>query len=142
MGWWSTDVLGGDPPLDAICVIEDKVGMGNLYPPASLSADERSALAKVLTEEVSSELFDEFTVDFVSIQVLGVMIMASGGEMTDRVRAGVINAAGEDEWAKEDSERRAVMDQLTEAVSGYSSGVPTDTAHQGLFEVIADHLAK
>jgi hypothetical protein len=140
MGWWSTDVLGGDPPLDMLGVIEDQLGVSDLYPLAALSEAQRTELVAVLDPRTVDALVVELAGaagdNGIGLQVLAAVVMAAGAAMGETLREAALRAARDDEWASEDEERRESMDDLAKAAREYQDGEPVVLAHTGLFEKI------
>lgn len=138
MGWWSTDILGGDPPLDALCEIEHIVGIEDLYPLDMWDDNQRAQLPALINEH-RSELLTYAASDTVAGQVVGVFLLAAGASLDDNERTIICDAARNDEWARENVDRAHAVTALGTAVENYD-GTPTVWHQAGLFETIADHL--
>jgi hypothetical protein len=168
MGWWGCGVMEGDTPLDAEGDILDLLGDvhaertgGEKLDPYSDEADNIAydapehpinKLYALLKEDgVSADVFNRLNTflkegkydgDDICIyrQVLGEMIVCSGGILPDDVKAGCIAAAKDDDWAGGDSERKAAMKQYIKRLKGYT-GTALPAESQGLFDKINDHIA-
>lgn len=138
MGWWSTGIMGGDTPYDFkdeiydICGIEEfGESSRNLIPKETFLNN----LPKILEYIGASEYDQE-----IGYQVLGVMMMEAGVEISPELKATMIEAAENDEWASEDEERRAAMRQFIMFLDVYDGSKPVVIRTPGLFETIAKHL--
>lgn len=149
MGWWSKDIMGGDSPLDfedeifGICAVTKFPDDFNFDEdtPAELKKEdfERNlpAILEMLRKQENDDFYDEFAIGF---QVLGVLMMKAGAPISDELKAEIRAASETDSWAKEDPERKEIVDGFHKALEAYD-GNPIIIKSRGLFEVIADHLA-
>ena len=147
MGWWSTSPLGGDQPLDTLCELEGVLGVSNLYPLEAISARKRKKVQKNWDwEEVSDWLFGEpeedgsYIVEFIPAHVVVCVGLACGVEFTDYHKEFFTEMIDEDEWAKEDEERKRSMDALKEALLNYEEGIPTFVDNPGLIESLIEKV--
>lgn len=141
--------IGGDSPLDfeddifGICVVNkfpEDFNLGEDKPVELTKKDFEMHLPKILEhlrKQENDEFYDEFAIGF---QVLGVLMMKCGAPISDELKAEIIQASETDSWAKEDAERKTIVDGFHEAIRSYN-GKPIIIRSRGLFEVIADHLA-
>jgi hypothetical protein len=140
MGWWSTGIMAGDSPLDwedeiyGLCGVEkwqeDSDKMVKI--PKSILEVNTPKIVRVIERESGWE-------KQIAYQVLGVMLMRSGCEIEEALKADIISAAHLDEWATEDGERRKSCDEFVTRLKSYG-GKPTETPSKGLFEVFAEAI--
>lgn len=138
MGWWSKGILGGDLPYDfkdeiyAICEVEE------------FGESDRNIIPKETFEDKLPEILEyiEETGDDVEIgyQVLGVMMMEACASISDDLKETMIDAARNDDWASEDDERRAAMDEFIKSLESYDASKKIVIRTPGLFETIAKHI--
>lgn len=157
MGWWATDVLGGDAPLDVLANLERVLGLeaedgsgSALYPLDQLDPAQRDK-ARVafeaqpdafvsynfLAEQISGGYQPDY---WIAVQVMATVVMAVGARMSDHLKALALRAADNDPWLAnqpDDFERAESIQAYRQAVSDYV-GTPVVLGHQGLFEVIAE----
>jgi hypothetical protein len=154
MGWWGTNVMEGDTPMDSECDINDVIGdihaektNGERFDPYEDGGEE--IVQAVLKQEGSAERIlasiianttegDEYR--HISLQVLGEMIVCYGGLMPDSVRAAAIKGAEDDEWAACDEERKQSMNVYIERIRKYD-GTALEPVSQGLFGKIEEAFA-
>lgn len=146
MGWWATDILGGDTPLDYVCAIEDILGVEDLYPYSRLAGragDLRARLDGGGLEQIFTSLISRVGDGWdrsVATQVTAGLVMAVGAQLPEPYKAAAVVAGQRDEWAAEDSERKASIDAYLAALAEYAPPAPTVLTTTGLFEKIAQHL--
>lgn len=152
MGWWSTTIMGGDTPLDFKSDFYDKAGVDQFSP---LTPKDKEALSGLQDHFVGSGMDDllntwgcgesngEFYIDHKSIgfQVLAVILMSVGTEIKPEMKALMLEWIPQDEWAKEDSERKGHIDKLLKTLNEYT-GEPTTVPEKGLFDVWRDKLGQ
>lgn len=137
MGWWSTDIMGGDKPLDfedsiyEICKVEK-------FP-------EEGGIAKIPSKTLMEHLTEimnmiEKADDVIGYQVLAVLIMNAGAPISEDTRRKIYEACDNDDWAKGDSDRRDSIINLKNAVMAYDGKTPIVITSKGLFEVMAEKL--
>lgn len=120
MGWFSKHIMGGDESYDAKSKFLHVIGIKDYedekeIDPVALESNQH----KMLSLSTSS----------VETQVLGLILMAYGAKMSDRVRAAVLSACDHDEWSKEDLERRILVSEFRDIVESYGADgkyVPTE----------------
>jgi hypothetical protein len=140
MGWWSTSIMGGDSPLDwedeiyALSGVEkwqeDSDKMAKI-PKGKLEAN-LPKIIKVIERESGWE-------KQIAYQVLGVMLMRSGCEIKETLKANIVSAAHLDDWAQEDTGRRKDCEDFANKIKAYI-GKPTEVKSKGLFEVFAEAI--
>ena len=141
MGWWSTDIMGGDTPLDykdefyGICKIDQfPEEEGEVKIPAELLEEHLDEIIAFLDENKWGEVG-------IGYQVLAVMMMEAGANISKDLRFEIINACNEDEWAKEDEDRQRSILGLLGALDAYDNKNPIVLKSKGLFETMFDKLA-
>lgn len=144
MGWWSTDILGGDTPLDW----EDE-----FYGIARVDKFDGSAKGKI--NYIPKEILEKKQFEYADLidastkwmepdigyQVLAVMMMRAGASIDPEVKGKMVTAALGDQWASEDSEREKTMQGLVKALSQYDGKTPILIKSRGLFQVMAENLS-
>jgi hypothetical protein len=140
MGWWSTDILGGDTPYDIvsrifeICDIEqyeeDKPGQNLLNDKAiQENLDEITNYLDMLGEDKS-----------IGYQVLAVLMMECGATISKDLKFEMIYACNEDEWAQTNEERQKSILGLLTTLEAYDNSKPIAVKSKGLLEVIYKSL--
>lgn len=140
MGWWSTDIMGGDTPLD----FEDA-----FYEIAGVEKFPESGGKTKLNKETVEKNFDRFTdvvhkcsyEQEIGWQVLAVVALSAGINIPVVAIAEMKQACMNDQWATEDNERRITIDSLLNSLNTYD-GTPIIINSRGLFEVMAQKLGK
>lgn len=145
MGWWGFNVMEGDPALDAKDAIQKMVlgryvGLDGKKRDAdlasvALSLTEPHYVTKALALAEGREEAD------IAVQVLGHMVMASGGDIApfkDRLLA----AIDADEWAGESFDRANAMKAFRSKVETYVEDMPVRFGDKGLLEAVAEHNSK
>jgi len=135
MGWWSTDIMGGDSPLD----VEDtffEIAQVQKFPMsggiATLSKEAVEKNMKAFIAEVKRHADYQPEIAW---QVLAVAVLHSGAKLTKTVKTKMIDACDNDEWSLESRERRESVSSLKKALLQYT-GTPIQINSKGLFEVI------
>jgi 8-oxo-dGTP diphosphatase len=124
--------MGGDTPMDWEANLCEMAGghydddEGHVYTREQLEANLDKLLAHVAGSEHDPHI---------GLQVLGVMALGVGAELSAKVRTAIIAAAETDPWAAEDDrERRAHMQDLIEKVKAHRAGEKTTVPSKGLIE--------
>lgn len=141
MGWWGTDVMAGDQPLDQLAMISDYCvvefdsqndsGLGGYLSSYAFTAENVNDFRAATLSAIGKIRDDETR--FISYQVFGVVIMAVGAEMPWDVKNQIAAAASMDAWAAEgDEERIAHMRSYLKMVEAYD-GTPTPYEGKVLF---------
>jgi hypothetical protein len=148
MGWWSDDVMGGDTPLDIESFIYDAVGI-NKYPEDSdeevripSDAFDYKKIVKFLKDRDGDDYWLKGDTGNIFHQVLGILMMESGAPINKTLKAKMIKAAQQDEWANEDGgdeDRKDKMDAFITKVKNYD-GTSTIIKSKGLMETMADAI--
>ncbi len=138
MGWWSCTVMGGDEPLDDLSIFGDECCI-------NFDAEEDESLhGWAFTREMVEGNIDKLVKaagnDAIMWHVLGVIIMWTGAEMSDRIRKMVIKAANGDPWANEEgwsSERGKHVEAFVKTVEGYKPGARVEVDYESLWDNFA-----
>lgn len=145
MGWWSHTVLGGDPPLDIIAVMEEKLKHYDvevdLYPTTELRfEDEFHSLKQLLLTTDWKEIFGErgYFTDEITYTVFASVYMAIGIPVPDDLTAKAIQEAQNDEWAESNETRKLYMDAFIDALRNYDASQPMFERTEGLFHKLFD----
>lgn len=151
MGWWSSDIMGGDSPLDIQAEIYDLVGKEQ-FPEGS------NEEVKLTAEDFNShpELFDKMKDmqkiwgcdEEIIMQVFAYLLMKAGGTMSDEVRAETTQACDNDYWAygneadgeEGDDERREHIEKLKAHIESYRNEPANLEEDKGLFSKLAEHM--
>jgi len=128
MGWWSTNINGGDTPMDIEGALCDFMGLDQ-------EADDFDGVVesgKLTTEVVyaflgnkgskiikSMHKSDELSILY---SVLGELLMEAGATINEEFRALIIEHANTDTWAEESPERRVIIEEFCEAMESYTDG--------------------
>jgi hypothetical protein len=141
MGWWSKTIMGGDSPLDFednfyhICKVEKwpegKRGM------APLPKNAIESNLNLLIDDINRE---EGWYQQIGYQVLAVKMLQVGCEISEGLKAKMIQTCNEDEWAQEDAEREKHCKGLARKLKAHTN-VPTEVESKGLLEVFAEKIA-
>jgi len=115
MGWWSKDIMGGDSPLDLECVIYEALDVP-FDTPLPNEVDLELLLKKVKENDPYWIQGEE---SYLLYQVLGVLMMKYGCPIPEHLKNEMIVAAKNDEWAKEDQERKEVMNNFINILEQY-----------------------
>jgi len=157
MGWWSKDILGGDTPLDMIWSFEKQFNTESLYPLENWSGYTRTKVKQSIENDKKgfwkavkhAEEMAGYEGTQIALQVAAVLWLNSGAKMDGLHMGAFIKAAQEDKWAKEDEERKAVMDNLIENIKNYyeaqqkgMTDVFITVSSEGLLEKIDKHICK
>ena len=144
MGWWSTDILGGDTPLDW----EDEFyGISKVDKFDGAKKGKVNYIPKDVLEQRQFEFSDllDASINYmepdIGYQVLAVMMMRAGASIDPVVKGKMVAAALGDQWAKEDSEREETIHGLVKALGQYDGQTPILIKSRGLFEVMAENLS-
>lgn len=155
MGWWSYDVLGGDPALDALGDTAEACGVG--YNSMSDEYEEKETyygynFNKVkeqlktvkdienLIKKCSYAFKDEYREE-IDYQVLGLVLMSVGNKIPKKNKDKIIKSIKKDEWAKECTERKETMDNYLKVMESYiGKDIPVILNQKGLFESLNEHL--
>jgi hypothetical protein len=156
MGWWSTDILGGDSPLDWQSVLykgldipyfddeHTKVGthdgLGEIKP-SDINRAKQNELIDFIKQETQGQIdrWGESDDRSIAMQVLSLMIMKSGAKTTKKNKKELIKWIRLDEWATEEHEREEHISDLVDAINKYD-GTPMKYKGKGLFQQIAERI--
>ena len=135
MGWWSSDILGGDTPLDAVGELEKTVGWDydkrggfiystNLAEQANKCVTGKTNWAKVqrLVRKMSEAKYEMSNGSVLAvIHVLMAIHAPITGEMAKIAR----DAVGQDEWGREGDQRRlAALEDFRVRLDACADGKP------------------
>lgn len=144
MGWWSKDIMGGDSPLDmkdeifGICEVDEFPEDDSIVSLKKSDFEKNEEkIIEFLRKQKNNPYYDERAIGF---QVLGVLMMKAGATISEELKAEILENSKTDSWAKEDDERKAIVDNFHQALEQYN-GTPVEIRSKGLFEVINDHLS-
>lgn len=138
MGWWSTEINGGDTSMDVEGILASFMGLDE-------EADDYDGVVesgKLTTEVVQAFLYVECTdgghgfadrmiengEGSILYTVLGALLMEAGAEIPKDFRTEIIQQAYLDRWAANNEERGVVIEEFIETLENYVDGTPTDLA--------------
>jgi len=142
MGWWSTDIMGGDTPLDykdeifGICEVDEFPEGGGR---AELTAKDLEANLSKILEFLNENRWGEAEIGY---QVLAVLMMKAGARIDLPLKVRMMEATAADEWAQEDEDRAAAINGLYAALKIYDGKSPIVIRSRGLFEVMVEKLGE
>jgi hypothetical protein len=157
MGWWSTDLMGGDSPLDWQGALYDKLGIP-YFDEDHTNVGTHDGVSEIKSEEMnrtmqnnliqyvldstqkSFEKYGECDSRSIGMQVLAIMILKSGAKMTKKNKKELSKWIKLDEWATEDYERKNHIEDLLYTIEKYD-GTPMRYIGKGLFENIAEVMS-
>jgi len=138
MGWWSTNIMGGDAPLD----FEDEffhISDVEKFPKSGgIGTIPKEKVEKHLNEFVETIEKDDYE-PWIGMQVLAVTSIKVGANIPKKIMKKMIKACDDDSWAKENSERKTSVENLKNALTKYD-GTPIVISSKGLFETFADKI--
>lgn len=142
MGWWNTNVYGGDSPLDWRENIYNKLGVEEYGEKDKLNpvpVDILSEKIDEITEMILSSDTDENDKN-IGYQVLAAVILHSGFDLESNqsLKSIIISAIEDDEYAREDSERRIVMKNFLKQINEYNPSEPVDITSVNVYESVED----
>jgi hypothetical protein len=144
MGWWSTDIMGGDSPLDVkdvifeICEVEEFDGNdGHIDLTKEDLVNNLEHILSYVRDQDNNSYYDERAIAF---QVLGVLMMKAGAPISEELKAEILKNSKTDSWAQENEERAQVVNLFHQALEVYDGKHPIEIKSRGLFEVMAEHL--
>lgn len=128
--------MGGDTPLDYEGEICDIAGACTYEPGKELTKEKLEPVLPQVVERLESNKWGSEEIGW---QVLGVLAMQHGVELSDEIKSQIVDACLEDEWAQDDEERKSKVMALKEAIERYD-GTPIQITSKGLFEVMYEKL--
>ena len=144
MGWWGTGILSGDMPLDRIWVFEKYAGIdresedGGIFHPSRISEALATRLKALIEKDDMAWLnvTDENEYEHpVTVQVGAVIALAVGAKLSVDYKDKAIEIIQQDEWAKEDEERRVSINLLCHELM-MSDGRKHIISSRGLMEMM------
>lgn len=140
MGWWSTDIMGGDTPLDIECFIYDILEVQQFVGDTKTGLTKEHFADPYEIIQKIGQMDDGYWLKGddgnIFYQVLGVLMMKAGAPIETALKAKMINAAHKDEWADEDEERKQRMSSFVDALNRYDGTEPFVIKSAGLFDRI------
>lgn len=141
MGWWSTNIYGGDSPLSWREIIYSKIGAEEYDQKNNLSSIPIDALSEKINEviELISNSTDENDKN-IGYQVLAAIILHSGFDLesNQNLKNSIIGSIEDDEYAREDFERRIVMKNFLRQIKKYNPSEPIDINLVNVYETVED----
>lgn len=140
MGWWSTEIMGGDTPMDwedhffTICDADKYDDDGNLI---KIKKDVFAKKLKHLVNRIDIVKHEPQ----IGWQVLAVMMMEAGAKIPDDIKEQMVLSCETDPWSKENPERKTHTEALKATLNTYEDK-PIKFQFKGLFAVIGERLAK
>ena len=133
MGWWSGNIMGGDPPLDCIGFIAEYCGVkfDEDAKGEKISHFQMYPFTRKIVEDNVKGILDNIKNDpdwydtNISTQVVGMLVMYYGAKFPRGAKSQIIQAAHDDEWAKDDgpnSERGKSIRNFVEQLYKYKPG--------------------
>ena len=135
MGWWSTDIIGGDTPMDYEDLFKEIIA-DNYLTNDDITAEQFENMDEVFANGKIESLDLEKDYRSIAYQVLAVMAMRVGAKISQKLKILMIGNIKQDEWQYENSERRAVIEDLLDTLATYDARHPVKVTSRGLFEVI------
>lgn len=140
MGWWSSDIMGGDTPLDFEGLIYELLGV-EMFTEDPVN-DDKIMLTKEQLEKGQQKclyriLRHKFDVE-IGLQVLGYMMINVGAKMTEETKINVLAGIDADDW--KEKERIDKMKAFRTIVENYDGSAPIEITSEGLFEAISNHI--
>jgi len=142
MGWWSTDIIGGDTPLDWEDEFYNIAGIEKFHEKGKINYIPKKLLEQKQNEY--SDLLDcteGYREPEIGYQVLAVMMMRAGASIDPIIKGKMFTAAIGDRWSQECSERRETIQGLISALKQYDGKTPILIRSKGLFEVMYEKLS-
>ncbi len=157
MGWWATDVFGGDQPYNLLSAAAEVLGFKEnvLTTPDGWNGDVRrlvrdgfdlvgglDGLADALGVDGDAVMGDEVRHDDqIAVQVVVSLALGAGAPLDESWRARALHASQCDLWAHKNAGRCADMKSFYDMVAAYSAQ-PVALEHSGLFETIAESFGR
>lgn len=143
MGTWGFGIFEGDIPLDMVHIVEEALEFEDIHPLEMLPKHRQRGLKKkinagwgLLKKAIASQTgYDRR----IFIQVLATLIIYTGAKFPQGFKRRAIASAFRDNLAKEDLQRRRVMDSMIEAILSYV-GEPIEIGDDGTFDVDPDSV--
>lgn len=114
MGWWSSEIMGGDEPLDILYVMAQTIGAADgdgwhgFAWPTTLSAVDVGALAALLDDAQFARGHDQS----VAAQVFALLALRLRAPIGEALRERLRGLIERDVWAQTDAGRRAKIKRL------------------------------
>ncbi len=149
MGWWSTDILGGDSALDWKSALynkidiqyEDNFGYRTLKPNDMSNKTQNNLIQYVLeSTQTTFDNWGECDSRSIAMQVIALMVIESGAKVTKKNKKELSKWIKLDDWATEDDERKDNIDDLLSVIKEYDS-TPMIYQGKGLFQKLAETIS-
>jgi len=140
MGWWSTDILGGDTPLDFEDTYYDICGVEKFPETGKMNELTKQDLETNLNKILDFLDADKWGESNIGYQVLAVLMLKAGAHISGDLQDFMMQACENDEWAQEDTERKVATTGLFNALAAYDNQIPIEIRSRGLFEVMNEKL--
>lgn len=127
MGWWSSDILGGDAPLDCLSSFGRAFGVGQEGTWTSDLPNIKTALDSASETALLDFINHSYEPD-IAAQVVAILCLRSGSHMYDSIKRLAMQACYEEDvlgWS-DPSERAAKLLWFTTRLACYRPGVPFD----------------
>lgn len=136
MGWWACSIMGGDQPLDFLDNFARLTNARFLYKenqkPKGIEFfgyDFKIENVKLNKAELERSCQED-----TQLQVLGVLFMALGVSVPQRLRNKILAALDQDEeWGKH-SERKLYIQEYRKKLMAYDNKTPTHLTESGLLK--------
>lgn len=147
MGWWGYGVAEGDAPDDILIDLVDRIHDKN--PGVDFDEVEMTQEHWMKARDQSFNYFRNETEDtYFEPEIAGQVFVAfavhNGFSITEEMRDWGIKCAEDDEWAKEEPQRKLQMDSLISVLKQYplEGGTKFEIEHKGLMETMFEALEK
>jgi len=140
MGWWSTDILGGDTPLDYEEDIKEIISGGYLTD-KDITAEQFENMDEVFVNNKIDTIAQTKDEKSIAYQVLAVIGMRVGARISMQLKILMLSHIRQDEWQHEDYDRRVIIENLMNTLKTYDGTAPVKINSKGLLEVYAEHRA-
>ena len=139
MGWWSTDILGGDTPLDFEDEFYHIIGKNKFTDDNKIVELNKEDINENLNKIIKYLNKEDYEIE-IGWQVLAVIILKTGANMSKSTREKLIWSCDEDGWSKENDERFLTIENLKKNIIKYKPSEPIEIKSKGLFEIITEKL--
>lgn len=144
MGWWSTEINGGDTSMDVEGVLASFMGLDEEADDYDGIVESGELTTDVVRSFLSAKCDDnghgfagrmiENGEGSILYTVLGALLMEAGTEIPEDFRTEIIQQACLDRWADTNEERKVVIEEFIETLENYVDGTPTDLARGAFFD--------
>lgn len=127
MGWWSSDILGGDAPLDCLSSFVRVLGVGNESTWTRDLPNIKAALDSA-DETVLLNFINQSYEPNIAAQVIAILCVRSGSRIYESIKLRAMRACYEEDvlgWG-DPSERAAKLLWFSTRLACYRAGMPFD----------------